>query len=714
MNERVWVAMGLVFGMAFLGCVDARKCADGCVDGSVCDPSTNLCVAAPAPSSDAGEFDAGDTTDSGVPDAGADDAGAGDAGSGDAGSGDAGSGVCHVPCSALDECVAGTCTPRYEAIAVSAPTRVNAPFQVSAALVSGAGRTPNPPATLDIRITQTGTPDILTALVGDGGTWSGTVPVSRSGTISMHVTAGDGGLSGSATSTVDLDAPHFEVLWSSPPVRATIDGGPTYKDPGAPAGTPVWRRDEVAQMTVRSLDSDVDQGTATIRVGDLVVQHDGGCLLAGCSLAVDLSRPSFPRWRGTIPVAIDGSDDLGNSASRDGGGVYVTRHFWTRPVEYLGARSYGVFLSLDPGGSVHYSRNQPVPGVVTLNLDGTERSFIPTYATIASVPAPVRGQDGGTAGFFVVTSTGVGSYALQRLSQVGPAETVSLQGQIADELPLTVVRPGDWVGAAVHTDVEARVLWFNPLTQERDEIVLPTPASTPASAWGFTIASANNLGNSVVFTSRRADTSFDFASMTATVSNAETNPYSRAWHPFDAGVSSVLRAGGQFQLTTRAATIAEDIALDGGIAMPFAFRGNELWYGGQQLCRVARGGPTVCLPASPQFLSTASAVMASGEKLLLGTTTLGSPTADFTQLDARTMTIDWSEPAGPGVLWLVGHIRCHGRRLGQIVGLGHGESLASAIVDQPGIDSTFDWATPAHDPLNTGNRATSLSPWTCP
>jgi hypothetical protein len=40
--------------------------------------------------------------------------------------------------------------------------------------------------------------------------------------------------------------------------------------------------------------------------------------------------------------------------------------------------------------------------------------------------------------------------------------------------------------------------------------------------------------------------------------------------------------------------------------------------------------------------------------------------------------------------------------------------LYAVLVDSPGLDRNAPWPRHQHDPANTGNPATPLTPWTCP
>jgi hypothetical protein len=760
-------------------CGGAKPCqvdAD-CGEGAVCDRAA--CVLLPA--DDAGGPD--DGADSGViPDAG-DDAGtdagfdggldagsdagadAGDDGGADAGvdaGDDAGSDagadagfdagtdagldagpLCNPLCFSWTACVPdGGCDPRYSAVTLlSPPTGVvldGGPAAVLATLDLAASMSRADPSQLLFRATSADA-GFATASVNllrvDAGRYTGTWVPAGEGTFRLTASFPDAGLN-SADSLVRIDktppafylAPEIGMGPARPP-----DAGFTFSDVGTPGARP-WRRDEVVTTQVHSSSVDVDPASVVVTVShgpsgspaSFPVTQVSPCDAGYCGqVSVDLSKPGFNTFRGTVDVSITGRDWVGNAGTSAASPFLLTRWKWRFTSSSPSRISWPP--AIGKSGTVY----------AALSGQGTNTSSIVALEPDGRLAWEEVRADTKIAGNLFVGAPTVGSPDLVYVvrSRVSLAETNYLiyTGDLGTNLwgttsgtaafvgPVTAVPnlngPGDcFVHLASATELRAvcpPVAYSGSPTLRSATLV---QAEVGAVANGSTTFACQQSGMMPAFQLT--------ASAFSAVTGWPTSAPCVALPAVALADGFLLVPGSSLNgvSLTSASTIWAFPA--GGAGTPVAAkRGADLYLkkGNFDLVQLPIGqavaGQTLTFSA-PSRKVVDSPMLSSGGGLYASVTDPLTASSDLISVSGSLGPL-WTLP---GILSNASAPALDCARIAGAVAPGPGVlyvgdstgSVYAFVVDHRGVDVTGQWPKLLHDPRNTNNAATPLGPFACP
>ncbi|MHB8875926.1 MAG: hypothetical protein ACYC8T_19735, partial [Myxococcaceae bacterium] len=373
---------------------------------------------------------------------------------GDAGpdGGDAGP-ECSPACAGWGECVAAACVPRYASLTWASPaagTRVGAgPVTLAAQLATAAGRSRNDPAELtftgDGGATVSGTLSRV-----DAGYYAGAWTAPGEGSYALVARFADAGLSSAPLAlVVDRTGPVFTVTVPAP--ARGCDGGALCEVDPAGGYQAAFKRDELVTVKVSSPANDVAASSVRLVVtglGDggqpgasepaLAVQPDTGCGQPYCgTVQVDLSRPQMRAFRGTMGLAVTGTDDVGNAGGVDGG-VMVTRWKWSFEVT-PSAAPIKTSPAIGPNGTVYFGTVAlgSTGTLYAVNPDGTLRWAFDAGAVEGS-PA-VGLTDAGVETVFVASTSPTGATLVALTGAGTVSQTCTYSGQTKASLAVAAL-----------------------------------------------------------------------------------------------------------------------------------------------------------------------------------------------------------------------------------------------------------------------------------
>ena len=540
----------------------------------------------------------------------------------------------------------------------------------------------------------------------------------------------------------DKTPPVFSIVVKGAPVRqdtATL----TEYDQGWPdGGREAFRRDESVQVTVTSVDQDVDAGSVKLLVYG-VSGNPGTALdvqLAPCASAnpaaanpfcrvgtVQLAPLPFEAFRAVVPLEVSGADLSSNVGTADAG-VNVTRWKWRYSA---GAPIYTTPAIADDGTIVFGTSDGGSGSVYALSPDGSERwslrDFGPAQASVA-----IGAGSGSNSLVYVATSPVSGSRinAVRLLDGSDAGVCLGASGSgfskpIVGGLAV-VATTGDngQLESAVALAGGTRLVTFRPAAQGTSDafcLEAGAPFQQTHSETVVTDGLALYLGSQ-----DNVLRSFVFDSTTAI--NWIKNP---AW-----GVSGAVLVGDSelsalaidgpdlfftvhpFGLVRAAASTGSwvPIGADGGVLSSFsgpALRATTaLFAAGPESAPVLLGLDRT----NSEFSSSPT------EGLVQGVPALGADQVAYTLtslgiLEARKLdlTVLWS-----GQLSMSARFRgspivdCarQGTGAGVLYAASDSGEVTALIVDSRGLDSAAPWPKYQHDVRNTGNPTTPIQ--SCP
>src|SRR5215470_1999342 len=182
----------------------------------------------------------------------------------------------------------------------------------------------------------------------------------------------------------DKTAPVFSIVVTPPPTRQDTAKLTEY-DPGSPdGGRDAFRRDESVQVTVTSLDQDVDAGSVQLLAhgvsgnpGTAIVIQLAPCASGNPSASkpvcregtVQLAPLPFEAFRAVVPLEVSGADFTGNVGKADAG-VNVTRWKWRYSA---GAPIYTTPAIADDGAVVFGPSDGGGGALYALESSGSEK-----------------------------------------------------------------------------------------------------------------------------------------------------------------------------------------------------------------------------------------------------------------------------------------------------------------------------------------------------
>lgn len=644
--------------------------------------------------------------------------------------------TCSPACSDWQECSGTTCFPRYSGIVLNAPPRTNTSFTVTGALQLAPGRTPFPGAPLTITATRDAAPASAAIATFDGGTFFSTPFPATEGawlvTVSAWADAG-AGLSASSSTLVDTTPPSFVVTIDPPPVRRIGDGGaPSEVDPGMPNG---FRRDERATLHLSTSATDLNAASLRVAIGDAVLMIDGGGPAnpitptdGGFDVSVSLWAPTLNAYRGTFPITVSASDDLGNSQTSDGGTIPVTRFRWARP-------STGQPPVVDSEGNIFRASGQQIEAVSREGSPLWSRTAagIPLRIALGTVKttdgallyALEQVSDGGTAVLGEAFPTGRPAAPVRvwqapgtRLAATGPVvlsdvanshegvfvayvdgatsrtamqwsdiTTGTLQTQT--RVPSIAIASVGWLGSFVGRGRDLFVAGDNRIFGFTTATNLGTPEESSLGYPGTLTGFSNSYGDLAVE---------GMGTLNNLIGVAMTGPTSRL-----------------FRMTYPTAPLITTPSTVHSMSAPLV-AGGTVWFvqgeflGGQflgRICRATLGSAATCSSNNAESVYATPILTADGRLL---TSAYRANTTWIQERDRTTLDVIWEGP-GPRILAGVvcGQLQGTGIALG-----GDDYTLSSIVIDARGIDAAADWPMPTHDPQGTRSHSQDLTRFRCP
>lgn len=677
----------------------------------------------------------------------------GGASGGTAGGSSGGASTCSAACPDWEYCSGGSCVARYSSLTLVTPSRTRSDFTALAHLTLSNGAPPNPPSSLhlELRDSDGGTSQLSMMLINDGGFRSGPISAARETRFELTARWLDAGLSAIGTTIVDLTAPTFVVSWPPAPARLfDADSGLDQRDPAdADAGVTAWRRDESVPVTISSHASDIDPSTIRLQVSsfDVPLSDAGICSVDGgfCRVAnVELWRPTWRAYRGSMQVAVSGADTAGNVGTVDGGQVRLTRWRWGLVIPDLSDANRSSAVAIGQSGSIYAVTRLGAGGTLNAYTPDGERLF--RRATLGAPLPPVIGAFAGPDGVMAyltecdLTCTQVSGVAYGLRNGSTPAVTWQPPAPRRDfNLPV--------VTSSVARSAETAFLsWADPATNRPalgwrsligagadDAGVLVSSGPATVALPGPLVANGRSLfipdvdSNKVFgfessnnFTSP-AQSSLGFPGTAAGIINI----YNLLIDSSGALIGSGSSANGtkDFRLTYPAT-----ITLGPDSTSPFAVilsKGPEVVMvreddigNGQTRTRVCTGvlGSTpLCTSDNSENVLSFDMALGEGGLLYTASEDVMSGKAALQVRDLATLAVLWSVPSSDSPL----HgftLDCRRPGAGTLIGQGQGTTprLYAVIVDSRGVDAAADWPLIRHDPRNTNDRASSLVPYSCP
>lgn len=709
---------------------ELRTCEKGCVNGAVCDTSLNVCV---HPRPDSGT--AGGT-------------GGGATGGGTSVGGGGGANGCMPGCPASMECVSSSCAPRYDSLVLRGPARVGRlPVVISADLHLVPGRSRADPARLELSIDggalrdDAGTAVTAMQLV-DAGLYesTGSFPAME-GPWQVRAAYDDAGLSGGATTQVDLTPPFGRLVLSAPPTRVDLPGF-TERDPTSPNA---FRRSESVLVTIDQLSAD----TASILVN---LTEDGGVLqqffVRDGGQQIDLWRHRMDSYFATSFVLVTLTDDVGNSVTRDAGMLTITRFKWAHE---LGGQVTSLALTAT-GHLVLRPTRTTAHSIVSWTTDGTQRWTFPVsgnalgeaWVALGSRTPNPRAYVQSSAANFDMQASAIGSDDpnLQPYVSVVPGRNSNFL-----TAPLVVARDDGGEVAYLPTmdRFGAAILhaWDSVSAQsaEADGGLPPAllkPLDNPVT------------DNATVFVPN-AKSLYLFGTDSAGFSPRSLGRFDQEWTISGMASDQVdhvifnLSDGGRPTKVVRASVsnpIGTNPLLIPLTGVGIAISASSYYF--NEARSPSTGLPSICRVPFAQPTPSCVNAMTRGGAPILGAPSQGGQALYVASvddavsnrghrvkaLDTTTLAQIWETPASDGGVALPVNLDCaRDSSTAKLPGRpgtlyvvwafdyqspNPRTRLEALVVDSPGIDGTAKWPMAQHDPRNSNNLLTPLTDFSCP
>ena len=590
----------------------------------------------------------------------------------------------------------------------------------------------------------------------DGGAFAGTVPFSlgaASGALALstgawRATADAGSNDGNRTVTAGWEdggptmSRGFVVVATPPTVTLVAQATPMRPPDNTDIDTiPRWKKNELALVQVESnrLLNPVQPTDFTTAGGAapsvLCSRSCPGANFCQC-FAVDLARQTLTAPAGSISGTISvglsrATDTLGNvNTSIAAQNFPVTRLKWRRDIATT-ALPMGVAIA--PDGKVITGASASLgttSAVVALMPDGGT-AWSNTYANEYLTAPPLVGTQ---AVYFGVANPGASTASIRKVA-VSDGQTPTSRCFGAQPLwgDMALVSPGN-TEAVVAVRSDARIV---PSTTSCDQAIISTSPTPSAANWPSLVAIGTDafLGMSArapIWKFTTADTVPVSAGSATTTTLFPSNLFVLGTNlvggggPTVGGAFAVLAAG-----TLSGSTLNATGADTGGAAIVGgAPDAGVVFYGDTggnlRLIPLNPVGPSFGAIATQNLSGTASfseraALLGKGGHLyvvgsdgtlrVLNSMTMAEewrwdsafPTTKVSPLnmDINRDALDPCGPGQPGVLYVA-------------ASSGAATKLYAVLVDSAGLERSAPWPRHQHDPANTGNPATQLTPWTCP
>ncbi|WP_075207704.1 PQQ-binding-like beta-propeller repeat protein [Archangium violaceum] len=656
--------------------------------------------------------------------------------------------ACTPACAPYQACtLSRICIPRYTALVVTPGDGgvVGAgPVPVRAELVVGLGFASNFPETLNFRVATSdgGTGGTQTAVSKNEGVYTTEWTPTGEGEYLLTVTHPEaGGPSTTVRLTVDTTGPTF-VVFVPPSDAGVAAGGTTYGDP-VPGFATAWRRDQVVPVEIRTNEPHLDVGTVTVALTGTdggttpavaVTPLSGVCDAGFCGVAqLNLWEPSFNAFRGTMSVAAQGKDTVGNSGSGSEN-IDVTRWKWafdgaagairsgpaigSRGTIYLGtANLSGKVFALTPAGALKWeSQVGSVVGgpVVGASDGGTELVYVGANSTSDGYLYALQSGDGGTLLRCSMPVAGAfeGALALGTTSTAQSETAVSVYNGNSGASLIVGIRPG---------------------------ATLPCPVIESPSGGEqipFLIAGSSVLmrGDTIFFAGSAAGapkvTSYVFGATAPRSSwpvNAPTVTRSLVLVGSDViagAASSETVTGGLFKIPQAGAADVTRLYPAGtswssrvySLAVGSALETPDNVFFGSEPTGSINFNRFNLTSTSLQPVSSNAAIRAAPVVGANGNVYTATTNGTVRALLADTLTQRWTITPGLGTVEASPTLDCPRDASGALVAGNHGVlyvpaggKLYAFVVDSRGLDTSAPWPKYQHDSRNTGNPATPIT-----
>lgn len=648
--------------------------------------------------------------------------------------------ICNPDCPVSTSCVSdGGCAARYSSVTLLTPATGSildgGPTTVLATLDLASGQTRADPSqlVLALLLPDGGSAPPQGLVIADAGRYSGSWAPPCSGTLRLTAAYPDAGLASSQVSVnVDLTPPTFTLnpeLELGP--QRPADGGFVFADLGGSPSARYWRRDEFAVTEVRSTSTDVDPASVIVAVSanpsgtqaTFPVTPITPCDAGYCGMVkVDLWKPPFAAFRGTMDVAVTGRDLVGNQGTSSAKSFLLTRWKWKfrpaipSPVLWPPAlgptgRIYAAFsgqlatastiAALEPEGSLTWQ--DQVPGT---QISGNVFVGTPALATPDFVYA-VR-QTGGLSDY-LVRSGDVGGNVWTAIgatpgAPIGPSASLpnpygsgECWGHLTSSTQaVAVCPPTGFSGSYSHPSTALTQADFG-LIANGSKIYIGQQnlvvRSAQLGASGFTVPAGWPVSPVAVGGLMSLATASDLLLVPgASLTGISLSGPGVAWSVGGVGYGAPSAAGRTAFFYVGKGN-SDLIQLRIGTTVPA-----NTYVAGKRIV------DSPALAASQVYAVATDAVSGNSD---LAALTLGvspqwtlpgllikatAPALDCTRLNGTPV------PGAPGVLYV-----------GDSTG-----SVFSFVVDTAGLDPDAQWPKLLHDPRNTNNAATDLTAFACP
>ncbi len=565
------------------------------------------------------------------------------------------------------------------------------------------------------------------------------------GPIQLFAVFEDAGLTGAATTYVDVTPPRPVVDLAAPPMRTLrVDGGYTEVDPQSPGA---FRRNDRVSITIDVPDLDVVAPSISMLTAGGGLQPLG-VLDAGCTSRfdggtcwrrqVDLWRHPMNAYHDQAAFLVSVSDDLGNGTTADGGFVNITRFGWSKHAPGLIES-----LALTKTGELAFltTTSTAAPNLTTWHPDGRDRWTV--------------GSAGGDSFGRYVT---VGSQADERIYVTTVDATLNRMESSATNSrtpgmaisPLFNIQAVSITSAPVILNLGGEEVLYA-ATQESlitPRVELHAWKRSNQAVWSVDAGIAGAFLDGLVTDGTRV-----FVPSFSSAGPVDVIPFTFASDGFfqeikpriqvPAGVVSAavwqtdllylgLIGSPSGQLVPMSGTALLSPAVSVPFERPVVLAGaNALFINsgaptsGMSLCRLPAGTTLPsCVAAGSYAVPILGAAPAGGAPVLyvaaydVPTVRSGSR---IRAIDSASLTVLWETPIALGATafapWSIDCARGGPGVPGSpgVLYAAEGASRITAIiVDSPGVDGTARWPMLQHDPRNTSNSLTPLTDFYCP
>lgn len=545
----------------------------------------------------------------------------------------------------------------------------------------------------------------------------------------------------------DPDSPVLTIRVQPPPTR-----------PGSWPLSTVWRKDEVAQIEVRSNEALSLPATLEMVGGDGGVTRvgtnaacSGGCPQTRCDcFEVDFAQIPLNGVTGTVGFTVRGQDLVSNSTSV-ADSVQVTRLKWQTSVAGL---SGAVEPALDVAGNLYVGgASTTTTGIVAQVLRDGGVGWTQTAYGAVTAPIVWSSQASlGDAGVFVATKT---------TTQAQIRALDAMNGAVADNGPcITPVAATTYSARMVSLGSTVVTARENGSNQQFAFIADPSSGTCSQNSTVFLTGKATLVGRGQ---GGGATEVFGASTGIAGFFRLTTNTSGTNWTGTTDSLPNVFTpmgglalGGGRSFLTPASATLngvfahnlASSVAaafssgstlawtgaslgqpsttVDAYFASPAGTTAGELYKTTLTLASNAFSPNTQMLanrgPFSPtnNSFSPAHAPILGQGSLVYTVSTNGDVsvfnTAGVWQWAATAGETSFGTTSVPPLLDVArngnGGPRCD--RPGILYVVSNSGTVTALVVDSAGLDTSAAWPRFQHDNANSGNADTSLSPWGCP